>query len=261
MEASFHFLEKIMVNNRTLDELQIFLLAPAVFLGIVCVLLWYFSPGLRLEAGQPGKTSRATKLMRRMFGLLAIGLLVTTMLQQTSPGLARQGGSSNPTSTTQLQITIDIDKVYADIKAGDTVEYTSVVTNNGTENTPPLILAMNIINLDASGDVVDPEDWSPQRTQYSEEIAPGESITTSWRVNAILSGDFMVYMVVIPEPDSAEATSWPITSTGIHLTVASNPQVNPGGVLPLIIIIPVVVVIGIGFVFWWRRRSVDTGKS
>ena len=120
---------------------------------------------------------------------------------------------------------------------------------------------MNIINLDSSGDVVDPEDWSPQRTQYASALAPGESITSSWRINAILSGDYMVYMVVIPEPGMTETTSWPITSPGIHLTVASNPQINPGGVLPLIIIIPVVVASGMIFILWWRRRSLNRGEA
>ena len=55
---------------------------------------------------------------------------------------------------------------------------------------------MNIINLDAAGDVVDPEDWSPQRTQYMESLAAGKSVTLSWRVNAILDGDYLVYMVL-----------------------------------------------------------------
>jgi ABC-2 type transport system permease protein len=259
MEAAYHFLEKIMVNNRTLDELKVFLLAPAVFAGVVFFLLWYFSAGLRLEAGQPG--GRLSKLMNRAFGLLAIGLLVVPLVLGTSRARAFQEESSDPVQATPLPIGIAIDMVYADIKAGDKVEYTTVVTNNSAEDSPPLILAMNIINLDSSGDVVDPEDWSPQRTQYTSALAPGEALTTSWRVNAILSGDYMVYMVVIPEPGMTEATSWPVTSPGIHLTVASNPQINPGGVLPLIIIIPVVVASGIIFILWWRRRSLNRGEA
>ena len=62
MEAAYHFLEKIIVNNRTLDEMTVFLLAPAAFAGIVVFLLWYFSAGLRLEAGQPG--GRLSKPLR-----------------------------------------------------------------------------------------------------------------------------------------------------------------------------------------------------
>jgi hypothetical protein len=91
---------------------------------------------------------------------------------------------------------------------------------------------MNIINLDKHGEVVDPEDWSPQRTQYLEPVAPGQSATLHWRVNAILDGDFMVYIVAIPAPGSPEATSQPVASSGIHLTVTPYTKLNPGGVLP-----------------------------
>jgi ABC-type transport system involved in multi-copper enzyme maturation permease subunit len=258
MEAAYHFLEKIIVNNRTLDEMKVFLLAPAVFAGVVFVLLWYFSAGLRLEAGQPGRLSRFVK---RAFGVFVSGLLVAPMVLGTSRVRAYQEESSDPVLATPLPFEIAIDMAYADIKAGDRVEYTTVVTNNGSEDSPPLILAMNIINLDSSGDVVDPEDWSPQRTQYASALSPGGSLTSSWRVNAILSGEYMVYMVVIPQPGTTEATSWPVTSPGIHLTVASNPQINPGGVLPLIIIIPAVVAVAIVLILWWRRRSLNQGEA
>jgi hypothetical protein len=120
---------------------------------------------------------------------------------------------------------------------------------------------MNIINLDAAGEVVDPEDWSPQRTQYLDKLGPGESFKHSWRVNAILDGDFMVYMVVIPAPAGPEATSQPVASAGIHLTVTPFTQLNPGGVLPYAIGGPVLVALAIFVVYRIRRRGVDSGEE
>jgi hypothetical protein len=120
---------------------------------------------------------------------------------------------------------------------------------------------MNIINLDAAGDVVDPEDWSPQRTQYVEALAPGESATHSWRVNAILDGDYLVYMVVIPEPEAADATSHPIASSGIHLTVAPFTRLNPAGVLPYVIGGPVALGLGMFLLYRFRRRQIDAGEE
>ena len=120
---------------------------------------------------------------------------------------------------------------------------------------------MNIINLDAAGDVVDPEDWSPQRTQYIEHLGSGQSTTLSWRVNAILDGDYMVYMVLIPAPDGQQATSQPVASSGIHLTVTPFTRLNPGGVLPYAIGGPVVVLLAVLLLFRLRRRGIDMGGS
>jgi hypothetical protein len=135
------------------------------------------------------------------------------------------------------------------------------VTNEGTEPSPPLIVAMNIINLRGAGDPVDPEDWSPQRTQYLDAVAPGQSAKHSWRVNAILDGDFMVYMVVIPTPDGPNATTQPVASSGIHLTVTKFTRLNPGGVLPYAIGGPVLLALAIFVVYRLRRRGIDEGGS
>jgi len=158
-----------------------------------------------------------------------------------------------------LQISIDLDAKV--VQAGTPVLYNTVLTNNGTAASPPLIMAMNIINLDAKGEIVDPEDWSPQRTQYTESLAAGQSVNLSWRVNAILDGDYMVYMVIIPAPSGQEATSQPVASSGIHLTVTPFTQLNPGGVLPYAIGGPVVLGLLIFFVYRHRRRKTGEGGA
>ena len=156
-----------------------------------------------------------------------------------------------------LQISIDVGARV--VQAGTPVLYNTVLKNNGTVASPALIVAMNIINLDAKGDIVDPEDWSPQRTQYTDSLAAGQSLNLSWRVNAILDGDYMIYMVVIPAPSSHEVTSQPVASSGIHLTVTPFTKLNPGGVLPYAIGGPVVLGLMIFFVYRHRRRK--TGED
>lgn len=147
------------------------------------------------------------------------------------------------------------------VKTGDRVLYNTTVTNTGKADSRSLCVAMNIINLNAAGDIVDPEDWSPQRTQYLETVPPGQSVTLSWRVNAILDGDYLVYMVLIPEPGGREATSQPIASSGIHLTVTPFTKLNPGGVLPFAIGGLVVLLGGMVFLYRLRRRKIDLGDS
>jgi hypothetical protein len=116
---------------------------------------------------------------------------------------------------------------------------------------------MNIINLDAAGDVVDPEDWSPQRTQYLETLGPGQTVTFSWIVNAILDGDYLIYMTLIPEPAGQKATSQPVASSAIHLTVTPFTKLNPRGVLPYAVGGPIVLLLGMSLLRRHRRRQIE----
>lgn len=245
--ATNHFLSKHLVNYRTVAEFWTWLTSPVVFLALVLVLLFaYAAPGLRLEAG---RSSRLWSYLSRRTGLAAVIIFVTILALGASPALAVQEG--------ELQIAIDMD--YTVVKTGDRVDFSTTVTNGTAQDSPPLIVAMNIINLDVEGDVVDPEDWSPERTQYIESLGPGQSATLAWIINTILDGDYMVYMVLIPEPDGQEATSLPVASSGIHLTVTPFTRLNPGGVLPYAVGGPMLLGLGIFYLYRRRRRTIDVG--
>lgn len=245
MESINHFLEKVLVNNRTLEELSIFLQAPIIFTVAVLVLLWLAGGRLRLVAGGEGRLRRS--LMR----LVGLGVLVALLL----PGAALAQSGPVQAEAPALEIAIDTD--YKVVKNGDQVIFSTIVTNNGSETSPDLILAMNIINLDGDGDPVDPEDWSPQRTQAIEPLPPGEFALHLWQVNTILEGDYMVYMVLVPAPDGPQATSHPLTSSGVHITVERFIRTNPGGVLPYAVGIPAVLMLGAALTLWRQRRGAD----
>ncbi len=248
--ATNHFMSKILVNNRTLDEWWPFLISPVALAVIVYGLLFlYAAPRLRLEGGT--SSPFWTGVGRRLGLVTATGLLA---LLTAAPVLAQ---STEVLAPPPIKVTVDLD--YKTVKAGDAVLYNTVVTNTGTQNTVPMSVAMNIINLDAAGDVVDPEDWSPQRTQYIDTLAAGQSTSLSWRVNAILDGDYLIYMVVIPEPAGEKATSLPVASSAIHLTVTPFTKLNPGGVLPYAVGGPVLLVLGMTILNRYRRRQIDMG--
>lgn len=253
LAAPRYFLASLLVNNWTLDRAWSWLLSPLSFAVLTLALLFFYAgPSLRLEAGKPrrvlGPGARAAAVM-----------LLVSVLSFASPAaaLSQEPAPAAPMAEAQLQVSIDV--TAKTVRAGTPLIYNTVVSNSGTTATPPLIVAMNIINLNAAGDVVDPEDWSPQRTQYSDPIAPGQSATFNWRINAILDGNYMVYMVVIPAPSSAEATSHPVTSPGIHLIVTKYTRLNPGGVLPYAIGGPVLLGLIIFFVYRQRHRQIDAG--
>ena len=249
--ATNHFLSKHLVNYRTVAEFWTWLISPVVFAVLILGLLFlYAAPGLRLEAG---KGSKLLSRLGRVTAPLVLAFLLVSL--GGAPVLASPKGQSQQGQ--DLQISVDLD--YTVVKTGDKVEFSTLVTNGTTEESPPLIVAMNIINLDAQGDVVDPEDWSPERTQYVENLAPGDSASLSWIINTILDGDYMVYMVLIPEPSATEATSLPVASSGIHLTVTPFTRLNPGGVLPFAIGGPILVLAGTYVIFRLRRRQIDSG--
>ncbi len=252
MQATSEFLEKVLVNNRTVAEKAPYLVAAVLSAAVVLGLLFlYAAPRLRLE----GDTPRLPRLRwGRAANLLMIaGLMVTLALR---PAMAAQAAPSKD-SEQALQISIDL--AYKTVNAGDEVEFNTVVTNNGTEESPPLNVAMNIVKT-GKGDPVDPEDWSPERTQEVDPLAPGESAEQSWTVDAILEGDYMVYMTVIPKPDGPEATSQPVSSSGLHLTVKPFTQTNPGGVLPVAILTPIVLILVSILPRRRWRRGINTGS-
>ena len=83
------------------------------------------------------------------------------------------------------------------------VEFNTVVMNNGVKTSASLIAAMNIINLNKTGESVDLAEWVPEQTQYIDALKPDESIKLDWIVTTGLQGDYMVYVVLIPQPKSA----------------------------------------------------------
>jgi ABC-2 type transport system permease protein len=244
-----HFLAKVLVNNALPAQVYVNAIAPFAF-GVIMIgfLLLYAGPALNLDAVAPRR--------RRMSpAQVAAAVMLACVLGTFAAAPARaQGAGTGP-------LKVAISMTDSTLRAGGTILFQTVVTNEQAQPSNPVIVAMNIINLSKTGEVVDPEDWSPQRTQYVEPLAAGQSSTLDWRVNAILDGNFMVYMVAIPAPGSADATSQPVASAGIHLTVTPYTKLNPGGVLPFAVGGPLVLAVVIFFVYRHRRRQIDAGAA
>lgn len=85
------------------------------------------------------------------------------------------------------------------------------------------------------------------------------SIKHTWTIDAILKGEYMVYMVVVPQPAGTESTSLPVASSGIHLTVTPFTRINPRGVLPLSLGIPLGLTVSTVLLRWHRRRAIAEG--
>ena len=257
MTGTKRFLAKILVNNGSVSDFTGTLVSTGVFLmAMLALLFWYAGPALRLEAG------RASRRPKR-FAVAALGLGWLSGLFGASTARAFQTAQSSAVGaqTVDAPLHISINMSDTVVRAGAPLIFNTVVANRSAEDSRPMIVAMNIINLSKTGEVVDPEDWSPQRTQYVEPLAPGHTVDLAWRVNCILDGDFMVYLVAIPNPGTPDATSVPAVSPGIHVTVTRFTKLNPGGVLPFAIGGPLVLALVIFLVYRHRRKQIDEGGS
>lgn len=250
MAATNHFLSH-RLDQGAGNEFLPWLLSSLALAGLsVGLLLGYVSKSLRLEAGT---NMRLWAKLRRVIGPLMIaGALMASLL--ISPVYAFQGNQSEKYS-------ISINNNAHQVKVGDRIEVGTAITNNSAQSSPPLVIAMNVINLDDAGAVVDPEDWSPERTQYIDSLASGQSATLDWIINPIMEGNFMVYMVLIPETASVETTSQPIASPGIHVTVTPFAGLSSINILPIVIAEPIILLAITYFVYRRRRQQVDLGGS
>jgi ABC-type multidrug transport system permease subunit len=237
MQATSEFLEKVLVNHRTFWERDEFLRSSVA--GVVVVLFLLFAiaaPRLRLDA------SRARRLRARWGSLSGMALSTFLLVPLVAgPGVAL-GGPLRQADGQDLAISLD--ESFLEVKTGDEVTFDTLLENNGSEDSPPVVMAMNIIKLTSTGDVVDPEDWSPERTQYVDFVPAGDQLRHSWTIEAILKGDYMVYLVAVPEPEE-RSSSHPVSSPGLHLTVGAFQRLNPQGVLPVVIAVPLGVTLAL----------------
>lgn len=234
MQASSEFLEKVLVNHRTVAEKEPYLRSSVIAAVVIPFILFVFAaPRLRLVAGK-------ARRLRARWGSLSGMTIAAFALVCLGAAPAIADASIVPQGQTE-GLAISMDETSLRVRTGDEVNFETLLENNGQEDSPPVILAMNIINIASEGDVVDPEDWSPERTQYVDSVAAGDAVRQTWTVEAILKGDYMVYLTAIPEPADARSSSNPVASPGLHLTVGAFTRLNPGGVLPVVVLVPIAV--------------------
>ena len=249
MQGTSEFLEKVLVNNRSVAEKAPYAMAAVYSAVAVLILLFlYAAPGLRLEGGAPRLPFLQRLFLRQRSVGAAILLLLIGLTVALGSALPLHAAAS-PATKQSMQISVDLD--HKTVTAGTEIDFNTIVANSGTQASLPFHVSMNIIKI-GSGDPVDPEDWSPERSQEVDSLKAGESAEQTWVVHGILEGNYMVYMTVIPTPDGPDTTTQTTSSTGIHIIVKASANTNPGGVLPIAIAIPLALTVGTLFV---RRRQ------
>ena len=167
-----------------------------------------------------------------VLGGALVGLFLVLGAATIPTAAAQEGGAQFAGS--DLSVSVSMSAVSK--LTGERFTFASVITNNGSIATPPLIAALNFTSLDPDT-YVDPEDWSPQRTMTVDPIAPGSAATQTWTINPILEGDVASYVVVLPDSLAFPASPL-VSSPAIHVHVGAQRSLNPGGVVPVALAVP-----------------------
>jgi hypothetical protein len=110
---------------------------------------------------------------------------------------------------------------------GQTLAMESAFGNGGAQ---PSIAHLNITSLD--GVYVDLEDWTKEVTQ---PVPPGEDAHLDWEVQAVNSGHFALYVVLIPKNGPL------IVSPVVHVTVSPRQTLDTAGALPVALTVPAIL--------------------
>jgi len=166
-------------------------------------------------------------------------VLVGMLLALTAPaGLAASGAEAAPDPIAAAEVTFDRDRVSTVLGGRFTLQ--SRIVNSGGAPTDAILAHLNVASL-TSDVYVDPEDWSAER---SKEVAPlrrGESTSVSWDIQAVNAGSFDVYVVLLPSGASTAGKGPLVVSPPVHLEVAGRRTLSPGGAIPVVIVVPLLL--------------------
>lgn len=191
-----------------------------------------------IRRGGPGPGRTRSHRRRLLCVSCSIACVAVVVAVAALPAGAQEAGP--------VVVTVEPAKVMSEI--GATTNLTIVVTNEGATATAPLAVHLDITNPSGQGSV-DPEDWSSTLTRQIGVLGPGAVETLSWDVKPISGGDFSLYVTVMGEAGGSDI--W--VSDAVDVSVASRRSLNPDGVLPVAVAMPLAVAFTLG-VRWRIRR-------
>jgi hypothetical protein len=182
--------------------------------------------------------------MRR--SLPAVVLVAVAVLLAAAGAVSAAQVEELETST--AAVSVELDKSNVTAGPGERVSFKSVLRNTGDQPISGLIAHLNVLSSDP--DVyVDPEDWSPRRTQFLDELPAGQSTQLSWDVQAVTAGPLILF-VAVTLPHTNEV----VASGQLKMMVEGQREVDAAGVLPLVVGVPSAVLVLLGLVGLRRRR-------
>lgn len=169
-----------------------------------------------------------TTILRR--AVLAVLLAIVAVL-------AGLGGSAGATAAAQIDgtITLAAEPSSEAISLGEHFALAVTVSNPGADASPPLVIHFDVTDPDQSTSV-DPEDWTPTLSVPIGVLQPGQKRTVDWQLQPVSAGTYAAYAVAL-----AAGVDNVATSNVVRIDVADRRTLNPEGILPIAIGVPVIV--------------------
>ena len=178
--------------------------------------------------------------------LLLIGLMALALTWLPAPALA----------AAPVSVKVVAEPAQVKTLLGDRFMITTEITNTGATPSGEILAHLNVASIEGSV-YVDPEDWSPSRSQQLS-LEPGESRKLSWEIQAVNAGHFAAYVAVVPYGSEVAGSEALMISPLVNVDVASRSTLTAGGALPVVLMVPLLLgLAAAGLLFRARRRGTD----
>ena len=189
-------------------------------------------------------------------GALALLLVIGPALAQTSGQGSAQRGSSALIATPGtggVPLALDTSLPTLSGKAGQYVELPATVTNTSNGPVKDVVAYVSLVDVTRGQQApVDLEDWSAHRAVTVPTLAAGQSKDVSWSLRLVKGGDYIVYANAI-----AGGSTRASVGQEIPLSVTAQKNLNPGGVLPVAIGVPIIAGAALFGPVALRQRRLD----
>ena len=173
---------------------------------------------------------------------LLIALVIGVLTWLPTPALAAAPPS----------LKVVAEPAHVETVLGDRFMITTEITNTGAAPSGEILAHLNVASIEG-GVYVDPEDWSPNRSQQLS-LQPGESRKLAWEIQAVNAGHFAAYVAVVPFGDKVAGNEPLMISPLVDVAVASKSTLTAGGALPVVVIVPLLLGLAAAGVFYRARR-------
>lgn len=135
--------------------------------------------------------------------------------------------------------------------AGQYVKLPAKITNTSNRQVTEAVAYVSLVDITKGQQApVDLEDWSAHRAITIPSLAPGQSRDVNWSLRLVKGGNYTVYANAIVRGSTRASVG-----QEVPLFVRAKKNLNPGGVLPVALGVPVLAGVALFGPVFLRRRS------
>lgn len=179
-------------------------------------------------------------IRRRTTILLAV--VAFALLLVTDPAFAQTSGRGSSSALVAVPgnsgVPLKLETLSTNLPgtAGQYVKLPAKVTNTSNAPIKDVVAYISLVDVTRGQQApVDLEDWSAHRAVTLPTLGAGQSKDVSWSLRLVKGGNYVVYANAI-----AGGSTRASVGQEVPLSVTAQKNLNPGGVLPVAIGVPIV---------------------